>query len=194
MKAIPVPWQEFLLYHFLKDKGFDRWQANAMLKPVKRRATGQLFYSPGFEALKDRESVVVRRLSAKPVKRERITRRNGTLRLPGGNWRVTHRAAARFTLPRKTSIAVLDADRLQFPLTVRRWQAGDSFRPLGMKGRKKVSDFLVDSKISRFEKENIFVILSGDEVVSLLGYRIDDRYKMTTRTKRLLILEPVSFL
>ncbi len=83
-------------------------------------------------------------------------------------------------------IAQVDADKLRYPLTLRRWQDGDFFIPYGMTGRKKVSDYLTDCKVSPAEKRRQFVLLSGDEVVWLVGRRIDDRYRLTASTENVL--------
>ena len=80
----------------------------------------------------------------------------------------------------------MDADRLTDPLTVRRWQEGDWFIPYGMSGRKKVSDYLIDHKVPLPEKARQFVLLSGDEIVWLVGRRIDDRYRLTAETENVL--------
>ena len=83
-------------------------------------------------------------------------------------------------------LAQRDADRLQFPLTLRRGRDGDWFGQFGMTGRKKVSDVLVDAKVSVAEKQRQFVLLSGDEIVWLVGRRIDDRYRLTPGTENVL--------
>ena len=80
----------------------------------------------------------------------------------------------------------MDADKLKYPLTVRRWQEGDWFIPYGMSGRKKVSDYLIDHKVPLPEKARQFVLLSGDEIVWLVGRRIDDRYRLTAETENVL--------
>lgn len=92
-------------------------------------------------------------------------------------------------IPKESSIACLDFDTLTMPLMVRNWQQGDKFRPLGMKGFKKISDFLIDNKINLLEKQDIRVVTSGEEVVWVMGHRIDDRYKTTPKTKQILWLE-----
>ncbi|MEZ4995558.1 MAG: tRNA lysidine(34) synthetase TilS [Saprospiraceae bacterium] len=86
--------------------------------------------------------------------------------------------------------AVLDLDRLTFPLHMRRWQAGDVFHPLGMKGhRKKVQDYFTDLKINRFDKEKIWLLTTADDdIVWLMGYRIDERYKIREETRKTLLL------
>jgi len=70
------------------------------------------------------------------------------------------------------------AEGVHFPLTVREWQPGDRFRPLGMHGFKKVSDFFVDSKTERQEKSDVPVICSGSEILWLAGMRLDERFKV----------------
>ena len=80
-------------------------------------------------------------------------------------------------------MAAVDEDKLVFPLTIRRWQQGDRFCPLGMKQHKKLSDFLIDQKISRLEKESVYVLLSENTIVWVMGHRIDHRYRITAATK-----------
>lgn len=83
-------------------------------------------------------------------------------------------------------IALLDMDKVVFPLTVRRWQEGDSFVPFGMKGHKKVSDFLIDSKVAAPDKTRQAVIVSGEDIVWVVGRRVDDRYSVTSSTENVL--------
>jgi tRNA(Ile)-lysidine synthase len=79
-----------------------------------------------------------------------------------------------------SSTEYVDAGKVKFPLSIRSWKEGDSFVPLGMKHRKKVSDFFVDMKISRAEKRSIPIVESGGNIVWVAGCRIDDRYKITS--------------
>jgi tRNA(Ile)-lysidine synthase len=82
--------------------------------------------------------------------------------------------------------AMLDAGLLTFPLRWRKWQAGDSFHPLGMDHKKKLSDFLIDNKISVADKEVVTVLESDGDIVWVVGHRIDDRYKITVTTTSIL--------
>lgn len=79
----------------------------------------------------------------------------------------------------------IDAQLLQFPLTLRAWKDGDRFMPLGMKGFKKLSDFMVDLKLDKISKNQIPILLSGDKIVAVIGYRIDERFKVTPHTKNI---------
>ena len=93
------------------------------------------------------------------------------------------------SLNQPDNIALLDADKLQWPLTLRRWREGDSFVPFGMSGHKKVSDFLINEKVPLPEKSRQFVLISGGDIVWLVGRRIDDRYKITDSTENILRLK-----
>jgi len=84
--------------------------------------------------------------------------------------------------------AFLDSALVTFPLVYRKWEAGDRFSPLGLKGMKKVSDFLVDSKISLSEKEKVMVLVSGDDIIWVAGYRIDNRYRITEKTGKVFMI------
>lgn len=84
---------------------------------------------------------------------------------------------------------LLDAAKLQFPLTVRHWQLGDVFCPLGMKGlQKKVSDFLTDAKVPTHQRHQALVLCSGDTLVCVLGHRLDDRFKVGADTQSVIRL------
>ncbi|MEZ4798566.1 MAG: tRNA lysidine(34) synthetase TilS [Flavobacteriales bacterium] len=80
-------------------------------------------------------------------------------------------------------IAILDKSKLNFPLKIRRWQQGDFFYPLGMKSKKKISDFLIHEKVEMADKEDVFVVLSGKDICWVAGYRVDNRFKITPETK-----------
>lgn len=80
----------------------------------------------------------------------------------------------------------VDAEKVRLPLTLRKWQKGDVFRPIGMKGKKKLSKYLKDEKLKPFEKGNTWLLLSGDDVIWVIGHRADERFKMTDVTKEIL--------
>lgn len=80
----------------------------------------------------------------------------------------------------------VDADCLQFPLELRRWKQADYFYPLGLKGKKKLSKFFKDEKLSQIEKENMWVLTSNHQIVWLVGKRLDDRFKLTNKTTNIL--------
>jgi tRNA(Ile)-lysidine synthase len=96
-----------------------------------------------------------------------------------------------FSIPEK-NIAYLDYDRLKFPLTVRNYQPGDRFYPLGLGGSKKLKDFFIDNKISPRERYNIPLVLFQDKIAWVGGLRIDDRFRIKPGTRKALKIQLIS--
>ena len=91
---------------------------------------------------------------------------------------------ADFVLDKSSEMAQLDFDKIRFPLTLRHWQHGDRFHPLGMKGSKLLSDFFVDQKFTEWQKQHVWLLVSAEgDILWVVGQRIDDRYKVTAETK-----------
>lgn len=88
-----------------------------------------------------------------------------------------------------SAFAYLDYDKLSFPLVFRKWEKGDYFYPLGCKGKKLLSDYFTDIKLSRFEKEECLILFSGEKIAWIAGKRIDERFKTGKNTRRVLIFE-----
>lgn len=93
-----------------------------------------------------------------------------------------------FAIDKSSEVAQLDFDKIRFPLILRHWHHGDRFHPLGMRGSKLLSDFFVDQKFTEAQKRNVFLLVSADdEILWVVGYRIDDRFKITNATKSILL-------
>jgi tRNA(Ile)-lysidine synthase len=86
-------------------------------------------------------------------------------------------------------IEFVDADRLGSNLVLRNWMEGDWFYPLGMEGKKKLSDFFVDAKVPVYEKHSIPVLESDGSIVWVCGKRIDNRFRVSEKTKKIIKLE-----
>lgn len=91
-----------------------------------------------------------------------------------------------FHIPDNPNIASLDFDTLTFPLTIRKPKPGESFRPLGMRGKKKISDFFIDLKVPCYARESSWLLCSGDRIVWVIGYRIGQQFRITEKTQHIL--------
>lgn len=96
-----------------------------------------------------------------------------------------------FMIPRDKATACFDADKLQHPLSLRLCRQGDSFVPFGMKGRKKVSDYLTDRKFSILHKERQWVLCCGDDIIWLVGERADNRFRIDEKTRKVLVVSTI---
>jgi tRNA(Ile)-lysidine synthase len=172
-----------VLWELVKKFGFNLVQCEAIVVASSGQP-GKVFLTPGFRLVIDRENMVLK--EQRVHWGEVIIQENekeaslGPLQMslvPGKNVNVDNS---------DPSTAVLDTDKLSFPLLWRQWKAGDVFHPLGMMHRKKISDFLIDAKISGSHKNEITVLVSGGEVVWVVGHRIDERFKITKDTKSVL--------
>jgi tRNA(Ile)-lysidine synthase len=110
----------------------------------------------------------------------------GSLELAIRNLELKGSPNSQFPISNSPSIACVDADLISYPLIIRRWKAGDYFYPLGMKKKKKLARFFIDQKLSRTEKENVWVIEMNMKILWVVGRRIDDRFKITDKTRKIL--------
>jgi tRNA(Ile)-lysidine synthetase-like protein len=119
-----------------------------------------------------------------------------TLRL-GDRLKVSEKFAIRFRKVRmdrvmfteNRNVEYVDGEKSGMNLVVRFWQKGDSFRPLGMRNRRKLSDFFTDLKLTNAVKKNIPLVCHGEEIVWIAGHRLSDKYKISEKTKTIYRLE-----
>ena len=183
-----TPHSDFWLFEILQPYHFSGTVAREAANALDAQA-GKRFYSPTHVLIKDREALIITLLpEAKQREEFFITKDCKAFSAPVAMRFERRRNDTNFVLSRERNVANLAAGKLKFPLTLRLWRDGDAFRPFGMKGMKKVSDFLIDEKVPLHEKAQQYVLLSGDDIVWVVGRRIDERYKVTDDAKEILII------
>lgn len=180
--------RNFVIYELLNSAyGFKGDVIDALCLALEQGISGRRFYARDHVAYPDRGTIVVAPIPSDDACE--VSVEEGALRSYCGNSVLYYELCDIDTVPTfgvPEHMALLDADKLKYPLSIRRWREGDWFIPFGMTGRRKVSDFLIDRKVSMAEKERQFVLLSGGEIVWVVGRRIDDRYRLTRDTENVL--------
>ena len=183
------PGTPLILYHWLSDYGFTPDNLQNIHQHIRQHQAGKHFIANNHILLIDRKYLIL-----SPVKKQDplpliLRTENGKITRPLTlKWKTLDRTEA-FKISADPLQAFLDKDKLKQPLIVRKWKEGDRFKPLGMTGMKKVSDFLIDKKINRIDKENIFVLTSGKEIAWIVGLQISDSFKIDENTKTVFHLQ-----
>lgn len=171
-----------ILYEWLSGYGFD-FRNVEQIWTRRKGQSGKQYFSETHRLLLDRGRFLLS---------EKKALDQGVYELNEGEYVWTEPVKLKMSIlevgeafPRSSACACLDAGKLQFPLILRRPRPGDSFVPLGMKGRKLLSDYFCDSKKNLFQKESCWLLISGQDIVWVLGERIDHRYRVTNSTKRI---------
>jgi tRNA(Ile)-lysidine synthase len=178
---------KLLLLEILSEFNFNPAVVEEVFQSLESES-GKQFYSKTHRLVKDREKLFISLIQEKENKIYYIEAVDLKLiepfiinfeKLSGKDFKVR----------KEKNIACLDFEKLEFPLLIRKWQQGDYFQPLGMTGFKKVSDFLIDEKIPVHEKENTWVLCSGNKIAWIMNHRIDNRFKVTPQTQNVYKLE-----
>lgn len=164
-----------ILWEITKQYGFAAAQVSEIMKLI-HADNGAIVSSDNFRIIKNRNWLIIAKKASIDSLYHVIEQ--GTTHLSFENGRLeisTVNAAGSLT---DQTVALLDLHKIQFPLLVRKPRTGDYFYPLGMQKKKKLSRFFIDQKLSRTQKEKCWVIESNKKIVWVIGYRIDDRFKL----------------
>jgi len=180
--------KRLLLYGLLSPYGFNQTTINDIILSLYKHS-GRTFESPGYALLLDRDQLIItKRKSESPGQ---VLIQQDTQEVEFGDYTLTmlHDDSALIVKGNPMAFSA-DSTKLVYPLTLRSWQEGDHFYPLGMKGKKKLSDFFINEKLPLTQKNKVPVLVNGNnEIIWVCGLRPDDRYKVTTLTKKVIIFE-----
>ena len=177
-----TPHTKAVLFQLLNSFGFTEWNDVYNLLEAQ---TGKQVFSKTHRLIRDREVLILSTIKDQKDQPIKIEENQTNI-----NW--DHKQLSLENVNEmgafSQNIAYLPAQKIKFPLTLRKWQAGDRFQPFGMKGKKKLSDFLKDEKLSPLEKENTWVLISDEKIAWVVGYRTDNRFKIEPNTTTILKL------
>ena len=176
-----------LLFIWLTPHGFSSDVIMQLYHSLFDNLSGKQFISATHRIVLERESIELELIQSRDAIHCVLIEQEETLLESPIHLEIKEVDIADFELIKSANVACFDADKLQYPLILRRWQQGDWFIPFGMKGRKKISDFFVDKKFSTNEKEQLWLLTSGDDIVWVVGHRVDARYAVTDKTQRVKI-------
>ncbi|MBX9189068.1 tRNA lysidine(34) synthetase TilS [Bacteroides sp. K03] len=165
-----------LLFEILYPLGFNAAQTKNILAILEGQTGKQFISKDGWRVVKDRELLLIDKKEKQEIppfcliKEEKEYTRD-------------------FIIPHEKHIACFDTDKLIGELNLRKWQTGDIFIPFGMKGKKKVSDYLTDRKFSIIQKENQWVLCCGDKIIWIVGERTDNRFRIDEKTKKVTVFK-----
>ena len=190
--AFSIPHSAFqLLFEWLRNYGFNTDQCHFIFDAMQS-GVGNKYFSATHQLVIGRNDLQLSEI--KPIANNEVQieveQEETTSPI---HLRFTHiEKTAGFVIDKSPDVALLDVDKIQFPLNLRHWRHGDRFHPLGLKGSKLLSDFFVDQKFTEWQKRNVWLLVSADgDILWVVGWRIDDRYKVTKSTKTIFLCRQI---
>ncbi|MDD4754794.1 MAG: tRNA lysidine(34) synthetase TilS [Prolixibacteraceae bacterium] len=184
---LSLPFPQIVLYEILTDYNFNPALTEQVFMGLASEP-GKRYYSRTHRLVKDREELFL--IPLPEAKDQIFYIEEGDMELFAPyDLSIEKINDINFEIIKDPLVACLDFDKLDFPLLIRKWKQGDYFQPLGMNGFKKLSDFFIDEKIPLHKKEEAWILCCGSKIIWIMGYRIDDRFKITSKTKHILKIE-----
>jgi len=178
-----------ITYEIIKDVGFTAHQTGEVIALLDSE-TGKYVASSTHRIIRHRKWLIIASAKQEESRTIVIEQADQQILFEGGTLQME---VASNQGPTSSNLAAsLDLKKIQFPLLLRKWKTGDYFYPLGMKKKKKLARFLIDQKLSKTQKENVWVIESDKRILWVVGHRIDDRFKITDKTKETLSIKLIN--
>jgi len=184
------PEAKTILFEILHPYGFNSDIINQVFDSIDG-IPGKIFLSKEYRLIKDRRKFILEKTDS--------TKTKTSFQIDEGKYFTEQPLKLKteslfndedFRLEKNKKILYADKSKITFPLQIRRWKQGDSFIPLGMKGKKKISDYFTDNKFNIIQKENTWLLCtSSDEIIWIIGERPDNRFKITGATTEILKIE-----
>lgn len=178
----------FVLFELFKPFSFSESVLNDLIVSLSQLNTGRLFYSSTHQLLINRDKLILRKIQLGADREFYIE--GLPMEFTWGGERFNVYCSTDTTFSKGEKKVRIDEALVSFPIKVRSWEHGDYFVPLGLKGKKKVSDFLIDQKVPLDEKDKVpLFVNSNNDILWVAPFRIDERYKISGKTKKVIIFE-----
>lgn len=175
-----------VLYELLAPFGFNSSSTEQIFNSLNG-LSGKRFYSDTHQLIKDRDNLIISHIKDEDEEDTYyINEDDQYIDTPLKLKIETIENTPDINIEKNKSVVYLNKDKLQYPLTLRRWKQGDWFVPFGMKGRKKLSDYFSDNKFSLLDKENVWILVSGNDIIWIVGHRSDERFRVIPSAKSIL--------
>ena len=179
-KLQELPHTKAVLYQLLHPFGFTDWP---IVSELLEAQSGKQVFSATHRLVKDRNVLLLTKITSE--------KKNDEISIKKGIKKIEFPLQMEFKPIDKigyvdNSVIYIDKDKIQYPLKLRRWRKGDTFQPFGMKGKKKLSKFFKDEKVSLLAKEKVWLLCSNSEIIWVIGHRADERFKVTSSTTNIL--------
>ncbi len=186
---------EFLISQLLKtliDKNFNLQCNSDDLKKIfliKNKQAGKSEeLTNNLLVLKERDKIIITKRKSGKKNADKSIQIGKSIKVNDKNLSINQVIKSKVKISKNKNIEFISGDNINDVFTIRTWQNGDKFYPIGMKGTKKLSDYLNEIKIDSFQKKNQLVLINNGKIVWIIGHRLDDRFKITSQTKRILKL------
>ena len=171
------------LFEIFKDYGFTEWHDVVDLLDAE---TGKQVFSKTYRLIKNRDHLLLSKINLEASETISVLAEEKQVETPFG---ILFFDEADAIFGKRTNTIFVDEAKLKFPLTIRKYQEGDVFYPIGMKGKKKLSKYFKDEKLSLLDKENTWLLCSVNDIVWVINRRADNRFRVTENTKQILKIE-----
>lgn len=174
------------LYYFIKAYGFNASDVQDIIDSLNEQS-GKQFLSKTHQLIKDRDYLILTKINVEEQNELFVNSLEELVKFDLVAEICVYNKD--FKIETSSQYAYLDADKIEFPLVLRNWQEGDTFQPLGMIGKKKLSDFFIDNKVDVITKQQTKILTQNNQIIWVVGYRIDDAFKITKNTNKVLVIK-----
>jgi len=182
LKTVPMA---TVIYEIIKEYNFTAHQVDEAIALLQSE-TGKYIQSATHRIIRNRNWLIISPVQNMQAQNILIEAADKRIHFEAGELQIEKADALQTKLTTDSSVAMLDAAEITFPLLLRKWKQGDYFYPLGMKKKKKINRFLTDQKLSLPQKENTWVIEMNKKIIWIAGMRIDDRFRVTDASEKII--------